>query len=475
MSLSALEQRLINGLDYLNFPRREWVPRREHCGQRVLDVAIIGAGQSGLATAFGLRLENIKNVVVLDKRQPETVGPWRTFARMKTLRTPKFGSGLDFGNPDLTPQAWYEARFGKEAWNALGKMPTDLWHEYLEWYRRALSIPVQYGVTVESILPDSDCLRLTCAGGEIIFARRVVLATGLDGSGRWYLPPIVNNLPKACYGHTEERIDFSALKGRRVGVLGGGASAFDNAATAIEAGARSVDLCIRAPQLPRINPNKWMEFSGFLGHYAELTDDRKWRFMHQIGSMLQPPPQETLWRCNRHEQFALHTGSPWLEAWQSDSCVGIKTPHREFEFDFLIFGTGLTHDLKCRPELSGIAEEVALWQDRFRPAEGLEAGHLMASPYLGPGFEFLEKRPGAAPHLGKIYNFTHGAMLSLGLNAASITGMKYGVRRLVRALSCSLFIEDADEHFDSLTSYTEPEIWTLDPEAVAQKKTSNAA
>ena len=467
MSVDELARQVRAGLEYLNFPRREWVVQKACEGRKAHDVVIVGGGQSGLAAAFGLRLENIKNVAILDRGQPGGIGPWTTFARMKTLRTPKWGSGLDFGNPMLTPQAWYTARFGEQAWEELGKMPTALWHEYLEWYRRTLALPVEYGAEVARIEPAQDLLAVRCTDGRCYHARRVILATGLNGSGRWHVPQLAQGLSRRLYAHTEEAIDFSTLKGKRVGVLGGGASAFDNAATALEAGASCVELCIRAPQLPRINPNKWMEFSGFLGHYGALRDDMKWRFMSQIASMLQPPPQETLWRCNRHEAFRLRVGSPWESARQEGDAVVVQTPKARLAFDFVIFGTGLEHNLAARAELAGLHETIALWQDRYTPAPDLRNEHMAKAPYLGEGFEFMSKTPGEAPYLERIHNFTHGAMVSLGLNAASITGMKYGVRRLVGAVARSLFVEDAQAHFDALTQYAEQEIWTLEPEASA--------
>ena len=134
----------------------------------------------------------------------------------------------------------------------------------------------------------------------------MVLATGLDGSGRWNVPAfIIGALPAERYAHTADAIDFSMLRGKRIGVLGNGASAFDNAAIALENGAASVDLCLRKPEFPRVNAHKWMEFAGFLGHYWTLPDLERWRFMRQINAMSQPPPQDTLWRCSRFPNFAI--------------------------------------------------------------------------------------------------------------------------------------------------------------------------
>ena len=251
-------------------------------------------------------------------------------------------------------------------------------------------------------------------------------------------------------------------------MLGGGASAFDNAATALECGAATVDLCIRAEQLPRVNAHKWMEFPGFLAHYSELPDGLRWAFMRQVARMLQPPPQDTLWRCNQHSNFHLHAGSPWLDADFRKGVVSVGTPRRRFEFDFLIFGTGLVNDLSARPELAAFSDRVALWKDRYSPPDGEHDEHLANSPYLGPGFELTEKVPGQAPYLRHIHLFTHAAMPSMGLAAASITGMKYGIRKLVAGVTRGLFFDEAGAHLEALKSYSELEIWTLDAPSADQ-------
>lgn len=101
---------------------------------------------------------------------------------------------------------------------------------------------------MERIVPlDGGIHRVMLAGGEAVLARKVVLATGIQGGGEWHTPPMIRDaLPRALYAHTSEAIDFEALKGKRIGILGGGASAFDNANWALETG-RGRSPCVHAP------------------------------------------------------------------------------------------------------------------------------------------------------------------------------------------------------------------------------------
>src|SRR5271156_6110451 len=109
-SLEELEEVVRRDLAYTGYPAPAWVPGRELHGQRLLDVAIVGAGQGGLATAFDLIRERITNIEVFDRNPAGLEGPWVTFARMITLRTPKHITGPEYGVASLTPRAWYEAK-----------------------------------------------------------------------------------------------------------------------------------------------------------------------------------------------------------------------------------------------------------------------------------------------------------------------------------------------------------------------------
>ncbi|GBQ48167.1 ferredoxin--NADP reductase [Komagataeibacter europaeus] len=468
--LAALDAAVRRDLEIIRYPRKEWVPPMERDGQRVLDVAIIGAGQGGLATAFALKRNNITNVRIFDRAAKGGEGPWVTFARMITLRTPKYVTGPDLGVPSLTPRSWYEAQHGAEAWEKLDKIPRGQWQDYLDWYRDILKLPVANDHDFQGVTWEDGLLRLTFrrpdGSTHVHYARKLVLATGIEGCGSWHVPDFIRDgLPRARYAHTSEDIDFAALKGKRIGVLGAGASAFDNAATALEEGAGSVTLCLRRKEIPSINPYRWMENTGFLAYYPALSDDLRWGFMRRIFELNQPPPQDTFWRCRRHENFSFRTGCPWTGARMDGDEIVVDSPTGEMRFDFVIIGTGFTTDLSRRPETKSFASSVALWGDRYTAPAGAESAVLESYPYLGENYQFLPRRAddALAPMLANIHNFTFSATPSMGLSGASISGMRFGVERLARGLGRDLYVADGRQHLESLLAYDVPELVSLDP------------
>jgi cation diffusion facilitator CzcD-associated flavoprotein CzcO len=460
--LIELERRVRFELDCLGYPARPWTIAGDRNGTEVHDVIIVGGGQSGVSIAFRLLRERVTRLRVLDRNPPGLEGPWLSFARMHSLRTPKAVTGPDLGIASLSARAWWEACFGEASWQGLNKIPREQWQAYLLWLRNIVGIEVSNEAEVGDIEPLDDGLLAVHAtiGGvkQTLLARKVVLATGIEGSGRWFVPSVITQaLPRQCYAHTSEPIDFASLEGKAVAVIGAGASAFDNAATALERGAASVELFARRKRLPTVNPNRWMEFSGFLRHFGDLDDIRKWRFMKIIFEMNQPPPQETFDRCTRFGNFAMRLGAALEHIRFGNENILLTTPQGTQTFDFLIAGTGLAVDLASRPELARFHDKIACWSDRYRPPAGEEHALLGGYPYLSPSFQFTEKVPGSAPYLANIFSYTFAAMPSLACSAG-ISALKFGVDRIATGVSRGLFVEDADTHLQSLRDYDEQEL-----------------
>jgi cation diffusion facilitator CzcD-associated flavoprotein CzcO len=145
-----------------------------------------------------------------------------------------------------------------------------------------------------------------------------------------------------------------------------------------------------------------------------------------------------------------------------DDSILVDTPKGRLTFDYLICGTGISNNTATRPELAKLSPFIATWNDVFVSQPDEADPYLGVAPYLGPGFQFLENREGAAPILGRIHNFSYGATLSMGLSAASISGMKYGLPRLIQGVVGDLFREDVDYQYQSLLKYRDLDIKTLD-------------
>lgn len=474
--LEALESRLKQDLGWLEWPAKPWVPPSHAGSERVLDVLVVGAGMCGLVASAALKGLGITNHLVIDGAGPGREGPWLGYARMETLRSPKQLTGPALGLPALTFRAYYEARFGEAAWRALAKIPRGIWMEYLVWYRAVLDLPVANRCRFEGFeaLPTGPeaalaplAVRLRDEGGaRTIYVRHLVLATGRDGLGGPWLPEAIARLPASHRAHSAHAIDFAALRGRRVGVIGAGASAMDNAATALEAGAARVDMLIRRPTLPRVNKFTGIGSQGVVHGFAGLPDAWKWRFLDHAMRAQTPPPRESTLRVSRHPNARFFLGETLIDARVEGRVesridggeVEIVTTRRTHRFDFVIAATGFVVDLSLRPELSAIAPHIRFWRDRFTAPAGEENAELAGAPDLGPGFCFQERVAGTCPALAHIHAFNYPAMLSHGKLSGDIPAVSAGGERLARAIARSLFIADRETHFAALQAYDVPEL-----------------
>jgi FAD-dependent urate hydroxylase len=467
MGLPALENRLRQDLEFLELPGREWVPPRQVDGRAVRDVVVVGAGMCGLAAGAALTLLGMRNIVLYDAAPDGREGPWVTFARMRTLRSPKSLAGPALGLPALTFRAWFEAQHGREGWDALGKIPRTQWMDYLTWYRRVLALPVQNATRVTDIRPfGNDLLELeTVHGGAVtrVLTRKLVLATGRDGLGGPSVPDIAQGIDPRFWAHSADDIDFAALRGKRVGVVGAGASAMDNAATALEAGAARLDLFIRRTDIPRINKFTGIGSPGVVIGFEALPDEWKWRFLHEVLTSQTPPPRDSTLRVSQHDNAHFHLRSP-IRAISQDEALRVTTPKGEYTLDLLIFATGFRFDLARRPELAHFAPAIRLWKHRFTPPPGLASDELADSPDLAPDYAFQEREPGACPALARIHCFNHHATLTHGKLSGDIPAVSDGARRLAQAIARSFFVEDREQQFARLIAFDTPELrgdeWT---------------
>ncbi len=460
-------------LAHLAYPDRAWVTPVTAGGLPCADVLVIGGGQSGLAIAHGLRRGGVFNVAVLDGRPAGREGVWEDFARMTELRTPKAQNGIEFGQPSLSVRSWYEARHGAGAWDRIRRIPRRDWMEYLRWYRATLDLPVENDVTVSDIRagPRPGLLEVATTRGNRL-ARSVVLATGFEGGGDWHVPPVIAALPPGRYDHACTSIDFERLRGKRVGILGHGASAFDTAMVALRAGAASVDLCFRRACLPVVNPHRHLETAGMMAHWPALDDRVRWNVARHMQAADQPPGVASFQAATALPGFRMHPASPWNEVSLDGPDIRVVTPLRTFRFDHVICATGYALDLSARPELRRLAAHVELWRDRFEPVSEEASPELGAFPYLGPGYEFLPRDPGNG-WISRVHAFNFAAYVSHGPHSTSISGHKHALPRLLRALECRLLLDQEDGILAALHAYDERDL-IVPAELYSLEETSDA-
>jgi cation diffusion facilitator CzcD-associated flavoprotein CzcO len=461
-ALAALEAQVRADLARTAHPKAAWLrPTLAPDGRAALDVLIIGAGQSGIATGFGLMRSQVTNILLLDKAAAGLEGPWLTYARMPTLRSPKDFTGPDLDIPSLTYQSWHEARFGSEHWQQLDLIPRGLWAEYLLWLQRVVELPARNGCELLEIAPAADGLLAAVVKSagvvETLHARKIVLATGQEAMGNWTMPEPLRDLPSAFVASVGDDIDFEALRGKHVAVIGAGASAFDNAATALEAGAAEVHLLCRRAKIQLIQPYRWLTFRGFLRHLSDLDDAWRWRFMRAILEMREGFPQPTYDRCARHSNFFLHQGAPVEAARRVSNKIELHTPHGSIVADFIICGTGIDMNFAGRRELRNFADNIATWADRYQPPPGERSARLGRFPYLADDYAFTERIPEETPWIANIHLFAIASTMSFGASGSSINAMTTAVPKLVHGLTRGLFRADIEQHWAAFKAYDVPQ------------------
>ncbi len=452
-SLQSLKEDVKRSLRYLGDDPANWVARRQGIDH---DVTVVGGGQSGVTIAFALRRAGISNFTVIEAAPEGKAGTWVTKARMLTLRTAKRITGPELGIPALSFPAWYEAQHGAEPYAKMGLIPLDDWASYVAWYQEMVGVAVRYDTKLVMIEPIEIGFRLHLLHNGVPFTettRKVILATGGVGSGAPNIPEQVSDVvPPSQFAHTDSDIDFGALRGKRVGVVGASASAFDGAGVALEEGALEVHLFCRDTDLARAAPARALGYPGAANNFCYMSNEDRWRLGRVLRGRSPGPPPDTVRRATRFDNFHLHMNAPAKNLRMKNGVIVYPVDGESFELDFLILGTGYRVDPCARPELVGIGDLIATWGDRYAPPADRQDENASRYPYMGEGFEFQEKIPGTAPYVGDIHSFTFGAIESFGRHIGDNGSLAAGVPRLVSAVSRDLFLADHDHHMARLTA-----------------------
>ena len=437
---------------------RNWVPDREGADHNVV---LVGGGQTGSALAFALRRAGIGKVSVIDAAESEDrAGVWLTAARMNLLRTPKALPGPELGIPALSFRAWYEARHGEAAYDAIDRIPRLAWAQYLSWFRHFLKIGVRHDTRLVRIEPADDFFRLHLhveGRPTVETTRKIVLGTGFTGNGGPYVPPVLSGLPTTVLSHTQDDIDFAALRGKTVAVVGAAAAAFDAAGVALENGAASVHLFARRPTIASVPVTRVRGYPGAYDNYRQLPDAIRWHQAIRFRQAGSTPTIDAIQRAVAFANFHLHLGAPWHEAYVEGAQVVARAADGTFRFNHVIAGTGYFVDPSARPELAGFADRILLWRDRYAPPADEQDAFLGSHPYLGEAHEYLEKTPGEAPYLRDIHAHNPAGFVSFGLPIGDVPSMRRDIPLVAARISRDLFLADLAQHQQRMTGPIAPD------------------
>lgn len=214
-----------------------------------VDVAIVGAGQAGLATSWYLRQANVDHVILEAGRVAETwlSRRWDSFC----LVTPNWSvalPGARYAGPD--PDGFMSRR--------------EL-VDHIQGWAHSFDAPVRDGCEVTALDPDGDNFKLTTSGGEVR-ARTVVVASG--GYQRAHLPANADQVPdRVRQILAEDYTNPSAIPDGSVLIVGAGQTGCQLAEELHEAGRTVFLSCGRCLAAPRRMGGKdlvwWILESGF--------------------------------------------------------------------------------------------------------------------------------------------------------------------------------------------------------------------
>jgi cation diffusion facilitator CzcD-associated flavoprotein CzcO len=131
-------------------------------------------------------------------------------------------------------------RLSGRAYGSYGEpVSIEAFAAYGLWFQQTV-VPQVEETEVQSVRAQAGGYEIVLATGEIMRARRVVVAAGHVPYR--YVPPELCDVPADRISHSADHRDFRGFEGKEVGVIGGGQSALETAALLREHGALPVVL-----------------------------------------------------------------------------------------------------------------------------------------------------------------------------------------------------------------------------------------
>jgi Pyridine nucleotide-disulphide oxidoreductase len=384
----------------------------------IVKVAIVGAGPYGLSVAAHLANANVPYRIFGYPMQS-----WKSHMPAGMfLKSEGFASNL-YDPAQLFTLARYCREKGHPYADVGLPVPLEIFAAYGAEFQRRL-VPNLEEVKISVLRRTSQAFELITEAGEEVQAHQVIVAAGISYFG--YLPPALSGLPSGLVTHSSQHGDLSGFRGRKVAVVGAGASAVDIAAILHESGAE-VDLVARAPAIafhePPVEPRPLKEqilnprSTIGLGWRSRLCTDAplvfhampaKFRFK-VLKSHLGPAPGWFV-KDKVVGKVSLHLGASLTGAEERGQRVCLKLTARgrdeEIVADHVIGGTGYRVSLQrltllddnLRQQIQAVGEAPVLNRFFESSVPGLYFVGVAAASCFGPllrfacGAEFTAKR-----------------------------------------------------------------------------------
>jgi len=201
---------------------------------------IVGAGPYGLSIAAHFRANGIEALVI---GQP--MASWRNnMPSGMILKSEAFASNLSDPARRYTVERFFASR-GKPYRPIGNPLSITDFLEYARWFQQQTRLEVM-DATLTDLRPAADGFDLALADGRVVWARRVILATGHLSFAQ--LPPSLARWPRELVSHSSQHHDLGHFAGKNVTIIGCGQSGLETAALLHEVGTE-VRVLARAPHV----------------------------------------------------------------------------------------------------------------------------------------------------------------------------------------------------------------------------------
>jgi cation diffusion facilitator CzcD-associated flavoprotein CzcO len=401
------------------------------------DVAVVGAGPYGLAIAAHLKARGLATHAF-----GEPMSFWRhNMPRGMKLRSPWGATNIS----DPAKERSLEAYIKTHGVPRVEPFPLESFVGYGAWFQ-ACAVPDLDRRMIARIEATANGFRVVAADGEPIFAKHVVIATGL--AGQQCRPAAFEASPSALVTHSSGHDNFESFRGKNVAVIGRGQSACETAVLLNEAGAQAEIIC-RGPihwlgtgkQAVTLREEISARLSAFLATPSGVGPFPLSVFVEapDLLRLLSPNMRALFnraslragaagWLRPRFDAVRVTAGVDVIAAAPKRDQIEIKLDRGAAVFDHVVLATGYRIDVsKLRIFAPELLSAIA---------------HRAGSPVLSATFE--SSVPG-------LYFAGASAVSSLGPLMRFIAGTAFAARRVTQAIAkgCGIPRSAADAYLES--------------------------